>query len=353
MGFKYKVKMRDVVERHKNLWGKTYGNKILVKIDIDDMKTLDQHMNLVLYSPDYKKMYSLYDDFYRKRKDIYDDSIPVARASFGSAALSHYFGGEVEFTPGGAFTRPLIKDIKKFDIKKLEFNKDNFWIKKQIEMVKFFSMKSEGLFPVCVTEVLMGLVWAEYLLGENVYYYIYDEPGLLSVLLEKSVEFNIRYIEEQRKYISPYKNGIFEMFEVWLPGNQIWNSIDTYGNCDINVYKKFGKTFIEEIGKHFGGQWMHMHSNAIHLFKEVANTKYISGISIMDDLNAPRGFEMLDEIMKDSNGIPIQVFCNKEELLLGIENNNLKNNVYYWCSEGVKTIDEANMIMERVYDYSN
>lgn len=91
--------------------------------------------------------------------------------------------------------------------------------------------------------------------------------------------------------------------------------------------------------------------NALYLVKEVAKTKYISGISIWDDFKSPRGFDKLDEICRDANEIPLHIFCTKDELLSGIKDKTLKRNIYYWCTSGVKTVKEANEIMQRVYEY--
>jgi len=350
MKFEYKKNIDDVVTRHNKLWRKNFTNKILVRIDIEGLSIVDLDINLMQYVPDYKKIFSLYKDFHKRRASILDDSLPVARASLGSAALSQFFGGKIEFTSGGAFSRPVIDDLKSFDFTSLEYDPENKWIKYQMNMVKYFTENAKGLFPVCVSEMLMGLVGAE-LLCKTIYTDIYVNPKLLMKLIEKTVDFYIKYTDEQRKYIEKYRGGFFEMFDVWLPGNQIWNGIDTYGNCSPDVYLKFGKPFYEEIGKYYGGQWMHMHSNALHLVKEVAKTKYISAISIFDDFNSPRGFDKLDEIYRDANGIPLHILCTKEELLLGMKDKTLKRNVYYWCTSGVKTVKEANEIMEKVYEY--
>jgi hypothetical protein len=204
---------------------------------------------------------------------------------------------------------------------------------------------------VCITEVLIGLQFAEYLLGPDMYLALYDYPEHLTKLVDKSLEFNIRLIDEQRKYIEKYQGGIFDMFEVWLPGNQIWNSVDAYGNCNPKIYRKLGKPFYEKIGKYYGGMWMHMHSGHLHLVEEIAKTQYISGISIWDDPTAPRGFDKIDEIVQVAKGIPLHIFCSKDELLDGIKNKTLQKNVYYWCISGVKSVDEANQIMESVYGY--
>ena len=91
-------------------------------------------------------------------------------------------------------------------------------------------------------------------------------------------------------------------------------------------------------------------SKSLKLYCSAVNN-YITGISIWDDFNASRGFDVLNTIYEDSNGIPLHIFCNKEELLSGMKDNTLNGNIYYWCTEGVGTFREANEIMERVYDY--
>jgi len=68
MKFKYKKNMSDVVARHKKLWTRNFTDKILVKIDIDDLDTVDFHTNLMQYAPDYKKMFELYKEFYKKEQ---------------------------------------------------------------------------------------------------------------------------------------------------------------------------------------------------------------------------------------------------------------------------------------------
>jgi len=38
--------MDDIVARHKKLWTRNFTDKTLVKIDIDDLYTVDFHTNL-------------------------------------------------------------------------------------------------------------------------------------------------------------------------------------------------------------------------------------------------------------------------------------------------------------------
>ena len=227
MEFLYKPNMAEVVHRHEQLWTRNFTDGILVKVDIDGLSTIDFHISGMMHlAPDYKQIFNAYQDFYASRRDVLDDSIPVARASLGSAAIGHFFGGEVQWTPGGAYSPALINELKTFDFSQLDYNPKIRWVKTQMDMVDYFVQKADGLFPVCITEVLIGLQFAEYLLGPEMYLALYDHPALLTKLVDKSIEFNIRLIDEQRKSIRKYHDGVFEMFEVWLPGNQIWNSVE-------------------------------------------------------------------------------------------------------------------------------
>ncbi|MCL5771088.1 MAG: hypothetical protein M1479_02285, partial [Actinobacteria bacterium] len=331
MEFRYKKNMDDVVIRHGKLWTQNFTDRILIKIDIEGLYFMDFYVDQMQYSPDYKKLFNCYKVYYEKTAELLDDSIPVARASLGSA-VSNYFGGELSFTSQGVYSLPIASNLRGFDFSKIKYDPDNKWIKYQMEMVRYFAENARGLFPVSITEVIMGLVFVDFIIGQNVYLEIYDNPQLVAKMIDKSVEFFIKYINDQRKYVERYRDGFFEMFFIWLPGNQIWNGVDVYGNCSPEIWRKFGKPYYEEIGKYFGGQFIHMHSNAIHLVKEVSNTKFITGISILDDFNTPRGFDKLDELHRDADGIPLQIMCTKDELLSGMKDKTLKRNVYYWCT---------------------
>ena len=79
MEFSYKKNMAQVVQRHQKLWTRNFTDKILVKVDVDGLSTVDFHIVGVMHhAPDYEKMFNAYKDFYAQRADILDDSIPVA-----------------------------------------------------------------------------------------------------------------------------------------------------------------------------------------------------------------------------------------------------------------------------------
>lgn len=43
-------------------------------------------------------------------------------------------------------------------------------------MIDYFNKKANGLFPICITEVIIGLNWVLSLSGGNTYFDLYDNP---------------------------------------------------------------------------------------------------------------------------------------------------------------------------------
>ncbi|MHB8280591.1 MAG: hypothetical protein ACYDIA_23545 [Candidatus Humimicrobiaceae bacterium] len=57
MDFEYKKNMDEVVGR-KKLWTKNFASKILAKIDVGSLNTVDIHMDMMKNSHDYKKIFN-------------------------------------------------------------------------------------------------------------------------------------------------------------------------------------------------------------------------------------------------------------------------------------------------------
>jgi len=196
-----------------------------------------------------------------------------------------------------------------------------------------------------------SLNFVENIYGPKAYIEIIDNPGQCLKLFDFAIDFNIQLIEEQRKFIKKHNNGYFDLHEEWLPGDCIWLSVDSWGNCGIDTFKKYGREHLQKIVNHFGGGWLHMHSSHLHLLEEVVKIKNIVGIGILDDPKHEKCFRKLRSIQEITRNIPLQINCEKSEFLNQINNNILPRNVMYWIDSGVKDVDEANKIMEMVYYY--
>jgi hypothetical protein len=257
---KFKKNLDEAIKRNKDLWSGNKTKGVLAKIDIDGFSTLDLWEKAMRpeYCPDYKKMFDVFLEFFKKREFLLDDAIPCARPNIGDSAFGAYLGAEIIFGNGGGFAKPLLKNLD--DIDGLKFDTNNYWINHLIESTKYFAEKSDGLFATSTIETMDSLNLAENLYGSNAYLEIYNNPGKLQKLFDFGYQFNIRMIEEQRKYIKKVGEGYADLHEEWLPGKCIWLSIDAWGNCSKETFKKFGRYHLQKIVDYFGCGWLHMHN---------------------------------------------------------------------------------------------
>jgi len=347
---KFKKNLGEAIKRNRKLWGGDFRRGILAKIDTDDINTFDTWMKPLKFAPDYKKIFKVWDNDFKKREFLLDDSIPCARVSLGSSAFGGFLSGDIKFTSTfGGMSSPILENPS--EVSKLKIDTDNKWYKLQIEAVKYFSKKAAKLFAVSPTETIDGLNFAENILGPRVYTDILDYPNEMRRIFDFALEFNIKLIEDQLKYISKYENGIISMDEEWMPGKSVWMSVDANGNCSAELFRKTGKEYFVKMIEYFGGGKVHIHSNGHHLIEELVDIKNLFCIEIGDDVGLPRNFPRLKEIIKKTKRVPLKIACTKEELIDGIKNKSLPGNVMYWVRSGVKSIGEANKIVELVYDY--
>jgi hypothetical protein len=347
----YKKNVEDVVYRNRRLWSGEFSEKVLAKIDIDGSKSFTM-WDLALapgICPDYKKMFEVFIENFEKRENLLDDAMPTARPNIGDSAFGGYVGAEIEFGETGGYAKPILEDLR--DIETLGFDPNNPWIKHLEEATRYFADNSEGRCATSIIETMDNLNFAENVFGSDIFLELYDHPREILKVFDFAYEFNIKLIELQRKYIRKIYGGYFDLHEEWLPGDCIWLSIDAWGQCSPQMFKKLGKHHLQKIIDYFGSGWLHMHNSHLHLLEEIADIRELVGIGILDDPGQEKCFNRMEEIQGITRDLPLQISCNKEEFLSALEEGTLPRNVMYWIDEGVETVEEGNAIMELVYEY--
>ena len=307
-------------------------NQVLAAVkDVDDLPAIDPS----LYCPDLQTMFNAWDTKYQTRQDILDDLIPVGRVSFGSAAFGGFLGADVTFEYGIGWAQPFIKSYEQLD--ELVYDPQNPWIIRQQEACRYFVEHADGKFPLCETEILDGLNLVEGLRGSLAYTDVYDFPKEVHRLLDFSSDFSIRILNMQRQILAPnlyYEEGIFSMFRIWLPGKAPWMSVDAYGNCSPQIFREFGRPYLQRMIDYYGGGWIHLHSHALHLLPELVKLDQLVGIGICDDPNVPGCFEQLEHIRQITGEIPLQIDCSARQLEKAMLDHTLPGNVMYMIMAG-------------------
>jgi hypothetical protein len=299
--------------------------------------------------PDYRRMFDVFLDHFCRREDILDDATPTARPNIGDYGFGAYAGADVIFGEGGAFARPFLTDLA--DVKRLRFDPDNTWVRLLEQSTRYFAEQADGLCATSLIETCDSLNFAENVCGSGVFLEIYDHPRELLELFDFAFELNVRLIELQRAHVARVAGGYLDLHEEWLPGDCVWLSVDAWGHCGVGVFRELGRHHLQKMVDHFGTGWLHMHNAHLHLLEEVVTIRGLVGIGILDDPNQPPCFGRLAQIQSVTGAIPLQINCRRDEFLAAMDDGTLPRNVMYWIDSGVRTAEEANMIMERVRAY--
>jgi hypothetical protein len=348
---RYKKNLDEVIRRNRRLWDREATDRILAKIDLEEGGTMRMWERALAPGtcPDYRKMFDVFLRDFQRREFLRDDAMPTARPNIGDYGFGAYAGAEVVFGQGGAYAKPFLSSLA--EVKNLGFDPENPWVKLLEESTRYFAEQSEGLCATSIVEVSDSLNFAENVVGSGVFLEIYDHPRELLELFDFAYELNVRLIELQRKHIRRFEGGYFDLHEEWLPGDCVWLSVDAWGSCSTEAFRTLGMPHLQKMVDHFGTGWLHMHNSHLHLLPEVTTVKGLVGIGILDDPKQLPCFERLRAIQEVTGDIPLQINCRKEQFLAALDQGTLPRNVMYWIDSGVGSVEEANAIMERVYEY--
>lgn len=348
---RYKKNLDEAILRNRRFWTREDPRLVLAKIDVGDGRTMRMWERALApgVCPDHAKMFEVFRADFEDRADLLDDAIPAARPNFGDYGFGAYAGAEVVFGQAGAYAKPFLSDLSR--AKDLRVDPANPWIRKLEDATRYFSEQAEGLCATSIIETCDSLNFAENVVGSGVFLEVHDHPRELLDLFDVALELNVFLVEMQRRHIRRIAGGYADLHEEWLPGDCVWLSVDAWGSCGPDAFRRLGRGHLERIISRFGSGWLHMHSAHLHLLEEVATVKGLVGIGLLDDPNTERCFGQLDRIRRAVGGIPLQVNCTRDEIVAGLDDGTLPRGVMYWVDAGVPSVAEANRIMEKVRAY--
>jgi hypothetical protein len=347
----YKKNLDETVARNRAFWTGGDSGMVLVKVEVEGNSAPEMWVDVLSPDilPDPVKMFQRYARNFQAREFLLDDAVPTARPSFGSSAYGAFFGAEVRFGASGAYALPMLPDIRAF--RRLRFDFSTGWLNRQIEAARYFAEQARGLCGVCIVETMDTLNLAENLVGSRIYLDLVDNPREILEFFDFAEDFNARLVRAQRELYTRHEGGWFDIHETWLPGDTIWISIDAWDLVSPDLFRRYALHHVQAFIDAFGGAWLHMHNQGLHLLPDVLRLKNLVGIGILDDPTEPRCFPRLREIQEMTRGMPLQINCTRRELEDGLRDRSLPRNVMYWVDRGVRSVEEANRLVERVKAY--
>jgi len=344
----YKPFLDQSIERFGMLWAREAQDRILVKIDIQDPE-MPTVMRAMAEVPDYRKMVDEWEKGFALNRDIADDNLPVVYGELGGYILGGFFGAQVTWGAGGAYSLKLIDDMTRWR-DYLIFNEQNRYFQMHMDYLNYLAERAEGKFGFTEMITIDGLNFLDCVRGGDAYTDIFDYPEEAVHIMDFASDLNIWLVREQRKRIPRYRDGRYNFYQIWTPGETIFISVDAYGQCGPEVFEKFGRKYVQRLIDEFHGGWLHVHSDAMRLIPHYVTLKGLTAIGLEDWIKPPRAIEHIDEIRDMAGDIPMMINITKMELLQMMEAKSLPGNVLYWVSD-VCDVEEANRIAQQAYAY--
>lgn len=371
----YKANLDETLSRLKDFWLRRMTREITAVIrgfpnpyfeEFLQSRTFEAEATETPEIPDDELRWAHWEARLRICGEICDDSLPVAYPTldFGESLITALVGGPIKLFWRGdgstysALVGPIVNSEE--DIPALHFDEHGAFARRVCAVTTAMQERARGRFGVCPFITMDSLNFACEVMGSTRAYSEVAQGGSREIhrLMDFAVDLNIRFLEMQQRLIDDFAGGAFHWAAHWVPfeGATPWLSVDTYTCCAPRTYAETGRAYQQRLIDHFGRGVMHYHTSRIDLLLEVAKLRGLVGLSI-DGSGRPQDptpFEVLLQhapaIRRVAGDLPLMVACTQSELLQHIVDRSLPGNVRYTVT-GVETIEEANVLMDRVKAY--
>jgi len=298
---------------------------------------------------DYIRDLSLaYAGSFEARKDIADDAIPVITPILGIGDYSAFLAGDIYFSEDTSWSKPSLDEITEW--RNLPDIGTTFWYRKFLEICDKLLEASEGSGIPFTRGFFSPLDLAEALRGNELYYDFTDHPDKLHDLLDFCANATIKFAEDiyaiARKYLSSEKYG------TWYIDDSINMSEDIACMISPELYREFGAPHTQKVIDHFGMGFMHTHSRALYMVKEICDLKNVANLWLATDPNQPVPVRCLDQLIPDAGSTCLAIDCSSFEEFESTLDKALEGNVSYCLpvstvEEGIEITNRANELLER------
>jgi uroporphyrinogen-III decarboxylase len=193
------------------------------------------------------------------------------------------------------------------DFKKLPALGASEWYGRFLDICGYMLKRTSGAGIPFMRGFFSPLDLAGALRGEGIYYDFYDEPALLHEFLDFCADCTIKFAKDLyalcEKYLGESKYGMF-----FLDGINMSEDIACMISADL--YREFCAPYTQKVIDAFGKGYMHCHSRAMYLVKEICSLNNVATLWLATDPNQPRPIEHLETLVADADSVCLNIDCD-------------------------------------------
>jgi len=248
---------------------------------------------------------SAYEKTFESRKAVDDNFIPSISPYLGIGDYSAFVTGEILFKKDTSWSTPCMKELS--DYRKFPPLGTAKWYQKFLQISEILLQKTQGTGIPYMRGFFSPLDLAHALRGENIYYDFYDEPEELHAFLDYCADATIRFADDLYDLVRKYNGNT--PYGCWYTDGKINMSEDIACMISGEAYQEFCAPHTQKVIDHFGVGYMHCHSRAMYLVKEICNLRNVAHLWLATDPNQPKPIDHISEIVSDANGVSVAIDC--------------------------------------------
>lgn len=239
------------------------------------------------------------------RRELDDNMIPSFSPILGIGDYSAFVAGDITFTKDTSWPEHVLKSVG--DYRKLPPLGTSVWYKRFLHICELMLKEMDGTGIPFMRGFFSPLDLAHALLGEDIYYAFYDEPEELHGLLDYCADAIIRFADDiyalAAKYLADTPYGM------WYLNGNINMSEDIACMISGELYREFCAPHTQKVINHFGRGYMHCHSRAMYLVKEICRMDHVVHLWLATDPNQPRPIDHIPELVEAADGVLLAIDC--------------------------------------------
>lgn len=281
------------------------------------------------------------DASFRARRALDDNMVPSLSPVLGIGDYSAFVAGDIAFQPDTSWSKPVLDRVDGY--KDLPALGTAPWYGRFLRICEKLLQRFAGTEIPFMRGFFSPLDLANALRGDAIYLDFYDDPEALHGLLDYCATAIITFAEDiyalARRYLGGTPYGMW-----WLEGN-INMSEDIACMISGDLYREFCVPHTQRVINHFGRGYMHCHSRAMYLVREICAMDKVVHLWLATDPNQPRPMDHIPQLVKDARGSCLAIDCqNFSEIEAHYME--LKQGNFSICLP-VRDMNEARQMVER------
>ena len=193
-------------------------------------------------------------------------------------------------------------------LKKIDYNLENPWLSKLIDLHKFLVDISYDRFPISLPVMHGPLdVISAFRSPTKLCFDLYDGPEDVKISAEKLKNIWIKIAKQLMEMTPSYYSGWFTRMNIHLRKRCATPQSDFTSLISEKTYREFELEIDKDIMKNIPSQTYHMHSTSWHVLKDISQIPNLKSLQVTIDPNGPSLEEMKEILTVCQKKVPLLI----------------------------------------------